>query len=528
MLATTALLVFAAQVGNDRALDVEITPLGDPQIAVWLETSDGAFVDTIMVTRLVGTFGLGNRPGRQDFGGGYLWPYGRREHALPVWAHRRGVEYDRMVFQDCRESSLGWHEAHSSLEPFYCRPITPSEDGVDAITCPTTRFSSDKGIPYRLTDRDRPDCASLGGPSTSYYPPRNDIASRDGARDWQGVTDLQAMNDLDAVSRATPKAGLPYRVSYHLPHDFPPGDYVVWLEVNQEADANADYDFDFFMDPALTDYGRRERGQPSVVWKVALTLGEDRTEAEALDYAGYGAPDGQDGELRPPDDTITTGVPGSGAERLDVVPGPTGSHRVHVRYIPDAPCTPPDAVRSMAKISADFQSVTMSFAPPEPADAISLYEVHYLEGEAVMETDEQFDNAIPGPEVIASAEVTSFVIPRLHADTLYSIAIRSRNFCQQTSALMNAQVRTEPREFTTVDACFIATAAHGSLYAKDVVALRRFRDRALMTSSAGRMFVRLYYRTSPPIADFIRDRDTLRALVRFALKPLVWLAREID
>ena len=85
---------------------------------------------------------------------------------------------------------------------------------------------------------------------------------------------------------------------------------------------------------------------------------------------------------------------------------------------------------------------------------------------------------------------------------------------------------TVERVFTTVDACFIATAAHGSKDHGDVVMLRRFRDRYLMTSGAGRSFVELYYEISPPIADFIRDSDTLRAGVRYALTPLVWLARE--
>src|SRR5690349_16371695 len=97
---------------SERAIDVEFTPAGEPQIAIWLEDEQGRFVDTMMVTNLVGKFGLGNRPGRGDFGSAYLWPYGRREMALPVWAHRRNVEYDRLVFQDCRENSLGWHETN--------------------------------------------------------------------------------------------------------------------------------------------------------------------------------------------------------------------------------------------------------------------------------------------------------------------------------------------------------------------------------------------------------------------------------
>jgi hypothetical protein len=73
--------------------------------------------------------------------------------------------------------------------------------------------------------------------------------------------------------------------------------------------------------------------------------------------------------------------------------------------------------------------------------------------------------------------------------------------------------------------CFIATAAFGSPMEEDVRYLRAFRDEFLLTSKPGRKFVEFYYRNSPPIADYIRGHDMLRAVVRGLLKPLIALSR---
>lgn len=79
----------------------------------------------------------------------------------------------------------------------------------------------------------------------------------------------------------------------------------------------------------------------------------------------------------------------------------------------------------------------------------------------------------------------------------------------------------------TLSYCFIATAAYGTPMAEDVVTLRAFRDRHLMRNDLGRKFVRGYYRYSPPIAEFISNKPGLKTIVRFLLKPLVKIAKEM-
>ncbi len=70
--------------------------------------------------------------------------------------------------------------------------------------------------------------------------------------------------------------------------------------------------------------------------------------------------------------------------------------------------------------------------------------------------------------------------------------------------------------------CFIATAAYGSYLDSHVKILRDFRDHYLLTNPAGRAFVKFYYKTSPPIADYIEKHETVRIATRWVLTPLVY------
>ncbi len=73
--------------------------------------------------------------------------------------------------------------------------------------------------------------------------------------------------------------------------------------------------------------------------------------------------------------------------------------------------------------------------------------------------------------------------------------------------------------------CFIATAAFGTKMAKEVRILSEFRDQVLLTNSWGRKFVKMYYTYSPPIADYIAQKESLKQIIRICLKPLISLSK---
>jgi len=69
--------------------------------------------------------------------------------------------------------------------------------------------------------------------------------------------------------------------------------------------------------------------------------------------------------------------------------------------------------------------------------------------------------------------------------------------------------------------CFIASAAYENPSHPHVRILRDFKDKHLMTHKWGRKLVALYYRYSPPMADFISQNQFLKFPVRYSLQPFV-------
>lgn len=65
--------------------------------------------------------------------------------------------------------------------------------------------------------------------------------------------------------------------------------------------------------------------------------------------------------------------------------------------------------------------------------------------------------------------------------------------------------------------CFIATAAMGSFDDPVVLLLRQFRDRVLVHSRAGNVFVEVYYKLSPTLAENIEGKPVRRAIVKWVI-----------
>jgi hypothetical protein len=507
-----------ASAGECRVIDVDYLPAQginpDPTLRMplsivgWLETPGGEFIDTVYITQEVGTYGLGNRPGRYDFNSGPDWPYGRRVTTFPIWAHRHGQEWDRIDFQDNYDDGLSHATQISSIERHYFRPMVRNEPMWDAESKSSTFGPfTDKGKFGRMK---------------SLYPPRQDVAR--GAEDAASVLLYDELNPFDGVSQASPVSGLPATFSWAAPLDLPAGDYVLWMEVSREFDHNDVYTATARPGPNVPygEYGLPYRGQPSVVYKVPFTFAALTTTSTTDAYVGYGDPEGQDGVLRAPDSTITMDTPGSGAQRLALVPG--GNYRVRVIAGPDPDSRAPSATGNITGATTPSSAVVSFVAPgdDERMGTVKGYTIRYMTGEDV--TAENFHRAVevrPTFQIAPGGALQTMTFEKLLPETTYSIGIQAYDNCANTSPLAVINVTTLARPIGEVDACFIATAAYGTVMANDVEMLRRFRDLAMKHSVLGELAVETYYTFGPSLAGVVGESELLRYTAREVLKPIV-------
>jgi len=616
VLLCSLVLALSVPAHAQRRIEVSFTPVARAQLAIWLESADGERFQTLRLTQSVSYRGIGNRPGALQMNSGYLWPFGRREGVLPIWAHRRSAyegDFFRRVIFNGRASEGNASSAGSSGEPrntpdaYFCLSFQrerSGRDALDAMTC-ASQFMSNKGRylteadqgagysePYVFTDgaRMRP----MG--TTSLYPPRRDLVPCSGAvcGDHANVADFAAdarrvMPEIDAITMATPQGSVQQRIVWDVPEDWPEGDYRLFVEANVEGDYNESYNDTTFPTPRgpagswdhwAVNFGYAYRGQPSVLYEVPFELSPLGGTASTTTISGYGALHGEDGELRPADETISDAsgdAPGSGADRLlgggaarlsvtvpmwDVCnqPEPPAmcgreceTHEMCGEMllcgedfscvgICDVPMNPSLPAELMVVPHSDerhaHQWAELSFRVPESRRSISRYEVRFS---ADPITDlESFERALPAvqahienielivPVEGAPGDLVEIQIGGLSPVSHYWVAMRTFDACNAGSELAVAEVDTTEIFFTTVSPCFVATAAYGSPMASEIGALRRFRDRHLRSNALGRQLVAAYHAVGPSLARAIEGSDERRSWARAALGPAVALARWLD
>ena len=330
-------------------------------------------------------------------------------------------------------------------------------------------------------------------------------------------------------------------------------------------------------------YGYPYRGQPSVIYEVPVALSSAGGVFTTASPAGYGSIHGETGELSPMDGTIMNDPAdhhGSGADRLYA--GPTGD-RVRITVptwdVCSQPDPPPDCGREctdtrpcanpllcgdegtcvgMCEVDmrvpapADFtisrwpedadshQWAELDFSVPLLTRGLLGWEVRvstspitdeasFLAGDpAQAGTDGDVALEVP----IAREDGTPLVTgDPIHLElggldplTHYYVGVRAIDACTERSTIAVAEIETTEIHFTTVSPCFVATAAYGSPMDARIGALRRFRDRYLLTNAPGRMLVDTYYEVGPTLAEAIRSDEDARSLVRAALEPVVAFA----
>jgi hypothetical protein len=389
------------------------------------------------------------------------------------------------------------------------------------------------------------------------------------------------LNDLDAVTAATPVGNSPEYVATIIPGEATGGPLTAWIEVSLEHDENASFQFDrendHFVDPSLSSYGVEYLGQPSVVYKVTFDP-RDEGFVGTQEFAGFGDWDGKSGTVHPPDATIST-TNGSGADRLKLYTLNGETFRFGVYSYGEEPVDPtgdtaedsgdtgaaseesgdPDdsgaddegdddgnigdsgwghcesvdlaPPEGMALEGMSFDKIRVHYTiPAQPDPEFELYKVRMfsLAGETAL-TEENVSSAIEHPvsvDGVRPGEPAVVEIAELFGNYTYQIGVAYEDRCGNSSPLATAGLTTAAQKFQTVEGvCFLATAGFGAAWTAQVQALRWFRDAYLRVSPIGTDVVRFYYTYSPPLAGVIREQPLLRGMVRVVLQPVSDAAR---
>jgi hypothetical protein len=122
-------------------------------------------------------------------------------------------------------------------------------------------------------------------------------------------------------------------------------------------------------------------------------------------------------------------------------------------------------------------------------------------------------------------DVTTRIIRGLPKDQSYVFSITAYDASGSQSSHSNA-VRwgsdLARSGFDSGDGCLIAAVAYGSPHAREVLLLKRLRDRYLDTCFLGRLILKACEWISPPLVDLARRNETFRVMTRWGLAPVVY------
>ena len=73
------------------------------------------------------------------------------------------------------------------------------------------------------------------------------------------------------------------------------------------------------------------------------------------------------------------------------------------------------------------------------------------------------------------------------------------------------------------EGCYIATMVYGDYDHSQVLVLRKFRDDKLLTNILGRIFVKLYYWTSPKLVKILQNHKLINIVIRKILDGFIYM-----
>jgi len=195
----------------------------------------------------------------------------------------------------------------------------------------------------------------------------------------------------------------------------------------------------------------------------------------------------------------------------------------------------PAAVTDLGASSVTATTVVLGWTAPGNDGNVgqaAFYDIRYSISTI---TDANWDFATPAigvPAPLPAGTIQLFTVDGLSSSTTYYFALKTTDYAGNISDISNVASATTSSSSSGDGGggggggCFIATAVYGSSMAKEERILVEFRERYLLTNKTGRKLVELYYKVSPPIAKYIKNREWARSFVRAVLKPVVWIAKK--